>query len=63
MQKSQPIKALPDDKAAGDDAPSTVDLPTLVSDRFDLINLYRALAKRHDELVDAVLKKLQEQAQ
>jgi hypothetical protein len=37
-------------------------LKLLVADRLDITKLYRALAKRHDELVDAVERKLQEQA-
>lgn len=63
MVKSRPLPALPVDPAAKDDDTSTVDLATLVADRLDITKLYRELAKRHDELVDAVAKKLQQQAE
>ena len=62
MVKSQPLPALEVEKTAGDDDASTIDLARLVSDSLDVTKMYRALAKRHDELVDAVMKKLQERA-
>lgn len=63
MVKSQPLPALAVEAQAKDDDASTIDLPALVSDSLDVTKMYRALAKRHDELVDAVMKKLQQQAQ
>jgi hypothetical protein len=61
MVKSQPLPTLPADPKAKDDDASTVDLAKLVSDSLDITKLYRELAKRHDELVDAVNAKLQQQ--
>lgn len=63
MVKSQPLPALAVDPNAKNDDASTIDLAKLVSDNLDVAKMYRALAERHDELVDAVLKKLQQQAQ
>ncbi len=63
MVKSQPLPILAVDENAKDDDASTIDLAKLVADNLDVTKLYRALAKRHDELVDAVMKKLQQQAQ
>jgi hypothetical protein len=63
MVKSQPLPALAVESQAKDDDASTIDLSALVSDSLDVTKMYRALAKRHDELVDAVTKKLQQQAQ
>lgn len=63
MVKSQPLPALAVELQAKDDDASAIDLAALVSDSLDVTKMYRALAKRHDELVDAVIKKLQQQAQ
>ena len=53
--------------AAGSDdeaqsAPSAVGVTDLVVNDLEVVRLYLDLAKRHDELVDAVEKKLQDQA-
>ena len=63
MQKSQPLPLLPIEAGATDDAASSIGLSELVGINLDLTKLYRDLAIRHDSLVDAVTKKLQEQAQ
>lgn len=44
-------------------APSTVGVTDLVENDLEIVKMYHSLAKRHDELVDAVQKKLKEQAQ
>lgn len=43
-------------------APSTVEVTGLVVNDLDIVQMYLNLAKRHDELVDAVEKHLQDQA-
>lgn len=60
--EEQPLPILPVDPSTADDDASQVDLAALVADRLDITKLYRALAKRHDELVVAVERKLQGQA-
>lgn len=63
LVKSEPLPAIPVDPDADDDSASAVDLATMVKIDLALTKMYRALAARHDKLVDEVLKKLQQQAQ
>ncbi|MFK3740999.1 hypothetical protein [Massilia sp. TN1-12] len=53
---------LADDQSQPDDAQSTIGIADLVDDNFNLVKAYRRLAKRHDELVDAIMQHLQAQA-
>jgi hypothetical protein len=62
MSKSRPLPGLPVDSSAPDDAPTTVGIKELVDDSLTVTAMYRDLAKRHDELVDAVNKFLHKQA-
>ena len=62
LAKSEPLPKLADDTAQPDDAKSTIGLPELVDDNFNLVKAYKRLAKRHDELVDAVMAHLRDQA-
>lgn len=59
--KSEPLPRLSDDPAQPDDAGSTIGLSELVDDNFALVRLYQRLARRHDELVDAVMQHLRDQ--
>jgi hypothetical protein len=43
-------------------APSTVGVTDLIANDLDIVQMYLELAKRHDELVDAVEKHLKDQA-
>lgn len=61
LAKSEPLPKLADDAGKPDDAPSTIGIPELVDDNFSLVKAYRRLAKRHDELVDAVMAHLHDQ--
>lgn len=51
------------DEKAADDEPSSIGIKELVDDNLAIVKLYKRLAKRHDELVDAVMQKLQQQAE
>lgn len=62
MMKSVPLPDLPIDKAAPDNAPSTIGLAELAEDNLTITSMYRALARRHDALVDAVVKHLEDHA-
>lgn len=62
LAKSEPLPLIPVDADAKDDDPSDVDLAFMAGADLTITKMYRALAKRHDQLVDAVIKKLQEQA-
>lgn len=62
LVKSEPLPRLADDPARSDDAASTIGIDELVEDNFALVKLYKRLAQRHDELVDAVMQRLREQA-
>jgi hypothetical protein len=54
------------DAAGGSDeaqsAPSSVGVADLIANDLDIVQMYHDLAKRHDELVDAVEKHLKDQA-
>lgn len=63
LVKSEPLPLIPVDPTAAEDDASKIDLPALVQVDLVLVKMYRALAARHDKLVDEVLKKLQQQAQ
>jgi hypothetical protein len=60
LVKSEPLPKLADDPTQPDEAQSTIGIEELVADNFNLVKAYKRLAKRHDELVDAVIKQLQD---
>jgi hypothetical protein len=62
LAKSAPLPRLKDDPGQPADAKSDIGLAELADDNLTLVKLYKNLAKRHDELVDAVMKHLQDQA-
>ena len=62
LAKSEPLPKLADDQSQPDDAQSTIGIADLVDDNFNLVKAYKRLAKRHDELVDAVMQHLRAQA-
>lgn len=62
LMKSVPLPALQIDEAAPDNAPSTVGLAELAEDNLTITGMYRALAKRHDALVDAALEYMTKQS-
>jgi hypothetical protein len=62
MVKSQPLPALPVDPSLPDDAPTKIGLKEMVDDSITVTSMYRDLARRHDELVDAVAKWIKQQA-
>lgn len=62
LAKSEPLPKLADDPNQSDDAKSTIGIPELVDDNFAIVKAYKRLAKRHDELVDAVMQHLKDQA-
>jgi len=51
------------DEKAADGAPTSIGIKELVDDNLEIVMLYERMAKRHDKLVDAVKKKLQNQAE
>lgn len=63
MTKSQALPQLPVDPGASDDAPSAIGLKEMVDDSITVTTMYRDLARRHDELVDAVNAWIKKQAQ
>jgi hypothetical protein len=60
--KSVPLPALPVDPNAAADAPSTVGLAELAEDNLTVTGMYRALARRHDALVDAAIEYMKKQS-
>ena len=62
LMKSVPLPALPVDPDAADTAPSTIGLAELAEDNLTLAGMYRALARRHDALVDAAIEYMTKQA-
>jgi hypothetical protein len=62
MTRSRPLPVLPVDPAAADSAPSSIGLKELADDSITVTRMYRELARRHDELVDAVNDWLKQQA-
>ena len=63
LKKSDPLPEIPLAPDVSDDDASDIDLASLTQIDLALTKMYRALAFRHDKLVDEVMKQLQKQAQ
>jgi hypothetical protein len=62
MVKAKPLPLLPVDDALPANSPSGIGLTEMADDDLSVARLYRALATRHDELVDYVMDQLKRQA-
>lgn len=61
LVKSEPLPTLPVAPDAKPEDPTTIGLAELAEDSLVITRMYRALAKRHDSLVDAVMEHLRNQ--